>query len=130
MLVLEPAGFVFDVLQAAALFRFDLEAGLALVRQRMGLPDHLHATGLAGAVLGLTVLLEVAPLPVAACVDVLLVEAHGGGRLGGVSACASGFGGEGSSYWLCGGMELLWRRIDWEVKLLLMLGQPSDVLMS
>lgn len=27
-------------------------------------------------------------------------------------------------------MELLWRRIDWEVRPLLMLGQPSDVLMS
>ena len=28
-----------------------------------------------------------------------------------------------------GFMELLWRRIDWDVKLLLMSGQPSDVSM-
>jgi len=50
------------------------------------LPDHLHAACLACAVLGLTVLLEVAPLPVAALVDVLLVEAHRGEwDLGGVS---------------------------------------------
>jgi hypothetical protein len=38
----------------------------------------------------LTVLLKVAPLPVAASVDVLLVEAHVDGSLGGVSVCASG----------------------------------------
>jgi hypothetical protein len=52
----------------------------------LGLPDHLHAACLACAVLGLTVLLEVAPLPVAALVDVLLVEAHSDEwDLGGVS---------------------------------------------
>lgn len=131
--ILEPAVVVFNVLRAAALLRFDLEAGLALVRQRMGLPDHFHATGLAGAVLGLTVLLEVAPLPVAAYVDVLLVEAHGDGGLGGVSALllASRVRRDLRTGLVCVGvMGLLWRRIDWDVRLLLMLGQSSDVLMS
>jgi hypothetical protein len=42
----------------------------------------------------LTMLLEVAPLPVAASVGVLLVEAHGDEWvLGGVSVCVSGGGG-------------------------------------
>ena len=71
-----PAVVVVDVLGAAALLGLDLEAQLALVRQPEGLVDHLHAAGLAGAVLGLAVLAEVAPFPVAAGVDVLFVEAH------------------------------------------------------
>ena len=73
-----PAVVVVDVLGAAALLGLDLEAQLALFGQAEGLVDHLHAAGLAGAVLGLTVRPEVAPLPVAACVGVLIVEAHGG----------------------------------------------------
>ena len=72
-----PAVVVVDVLGAAAFFRLDLEAQLALFGEPEGLVDHLHAAGLAGAVLGLAVLAEVAPLPVAAGVDVLFVEAHG-----------------------------------------------------
>lgn len=91
--LLAPAVVVVDVLCAAALLGLDLKAELALVLERLGLPDHLHAACFASAVLGLTVLLEVAPLPVAALVDVLLVEAHGDGRLGGVSVCASVGGG-------------------------------------
>ena len=75
--LLAPAVVVVDVLRSAALLRFDLEAELALVLEWLGLPDHLHTAGLACAVLGLAVLLEVAPLPVAALVDVLFVEAHG-----------------------------------------------------
>jgi hypothetical protein len=73
-----PAVVVVDVLGAAALLGLDLEAQLALFGEPEGLVDHLHAAGLAGAVLGLAVLAEVAPLPVAAGVDVLFVEAHGG----------------------------------------------------
>jgi hypothetical protein len=71
-----PAVVVVDVLGAAALLGLDLEAQLTLLRQPEGLVDHLHAAGLAGAVLGLAVLAEVAPFPVAAGVDVLFVEAH------------------------------------------------------
>jgi hypothetical protein len=74
-----PAVVVVDVLGAAALLGLDLEAQLALVGEPEGLVDHLHAAGLAGAVLGLAVLAEVAPFPVAAGVDVLFVEAHGVG---------------------------------------------------
>ena len=93
--LLAPAVVVVDVLCSAALLRFDLEAELALVLEWLGLPDHLHAAGLACAVLGLAVLLEVAPLPVAALVDVLLVEAHDDEWvLGGVSVCVSGGGNE------------------------------------
>lgn len=91
--LIAPAVVVVNVLRLTAQFRFDLEAELALVLERLGVVDHLHAAGLAGAVLGLTVLLKVAPLPVAASVDVLLVEAHVDGNLGGVSVCASGGGG-------------------------------------
>lgn len=72
-----PAVVVVDVLGAAALLGLDLEAQLALFGQAEGLVDHLHAAGLAGAVLGLAVLAEVAPFPVAAGVDVLFVETHG-----------------------------------------------------
>jgi hypothetical protein len=74
-----PAVVIINMLGAAALFGLDFEAQLALVRESEGLVDHLHAAGLAGAVLGLAVLAEVAPLPVAAGVDVLFVEAHGCG---------------------------------------------------
>ena len=74
-----PAVVVVNVLGAAALLGLNLEAQLALLREPEGLVDHLHAAGLAGAVLGLAVLAEVAPLPVAAGVDVLFVEAHGCG---------------------------------------------------
>jgi hypothetical protein len=89
--LIAPAVVVVDVLRAAALFRLDLEAGFTLVLELVGVPDHLHAAGFAGAVLGLTVLLEVAPLPVTACIGVLLVEAHGDEWvLGGVSVCVSG----------------------------------------
>lgn len=92
--LIAPAVVVVDVLRLTAQFRFDLEAELALVLERLGVMDHLHAAGFAGAVLGLTMLLEVAPLPVAASVGVLLVEAHGDEWvLGGVSVCVSGGGG-------------------------------------
>lgn len=77
-----PAVVVVDVFGAAALLGLDLEAQLALFGEPEGLVDHLHAAGLAGAVLGLAVLAEVAPLPVAAGVDVLFVEAHGDGWSG------------------------------------------------
>lgn len=75
---LAPAVVVVDVLLAPAVFRLDLEANLALLLEVQGLGLQFHAAGLAGAVLGLTVRPEVAPLPVAACVGVLIVEAHGG----------------------------------------------------
>ena len=110
-----PAVVVIDELRPAALFRFDFEAGFAIALQPLGLPDHLHAAGFAGAVLGLTVLLEVAPLPVAALVDVLFVEAHGAWMAGRcVSLFVSGRGEGGSSYWFgrvgvwgCCGGELI-----------------------
>jgi len=93
--LLAPAVVVVDVLSSAAFLGFDLEAQLALVLEWLGLPDHLHAACLACAVLGLAMLLEVAPLPVAALVDVLLVEAHDDGwNLGGVSVSASRGGNE------------------------------------
>lgn len=72
-----PAVVVVDVLGPAALFGFNLEAQLAFLLEGHAVVDHLHAAGFAGAVLGLAVLAEVAPLPVAALVDVLFVEAHG-----------------------------------------------------
>lgn len=71
-----PAVVVIDVLGTAALLGLDFEAQLALLGQPEGLVNHFHAAGLAGAVLGLAVLAEVAPFPVAAGVDVLFVEAH------------------------------------------------------
>ena len=73
-----PAVVIINMLGAAALFGLDLEAQLAFVRQTEGLVDHFHAAGFARAVLGLAVLAEVAPFPVAASVDVLFVEAHCG----------------------------------------------------
>jgi hypothetical protein len=92
-----PAVVVVDVLCAAALLGLDLEAQLAFLLERDAVVDHFHATGFARAVLGLAVLAEVAPLPVAALVDVLFVEAHGG--LSGGWACVSVYFVVGS----CGG---------------------------
>lgn len=80
-----PAVVVVDVLRLAALLGIDLEAQLALLLEAEGLENELGAAGLACAVLGLAVLTEVAPLPVAALVEELLVEAHGcWWRLGGL----------------------------------------------
>jgi hypothetical protein len=64
------------VLGFPTLFRVDFETHLALVLETAGLINHLGAARLARPKLCLAMLTEFAPFPVAALVDILLVEAH------------------------------------------------------
>lgn len=88
--LLSPALVVVLVFRESPLFGLDLLAQLALIGQALGLVDHLHATGFARAILLLTVLAEVAPLPVAALELKLVVETHG----------------EDVGWWLIGGVSV------------------------
>jgi hypothetical protein len=71
-----PARDPFDLCSSASLFRIDLVAKLAFLALGHGLHDEFHAARLAGSVLSVAVLSEVAPLPVAACESILVEEAH------------------------------------------------------
>lgn len=77
LLVLLPRADISDFLLPLACDSVDAKTSLALGRiVGIAVHDELHAAGLAGAVLTWALLLEVAPLEVAAAEDGLVVEAH------------------------------------------------------
>lgn len=67
---------IVNMLASTPLFRLDVNTELALFLERQSMVNHFHTASLARAILGLTVLSEVAPLPAAALVDILFVETH------------------------------------------------------
>jgi hypothetical protein len=75
--LMSPSVVVLNVLGFPTLFRVDFETHLALVLETAGLINHLGAARLARPKLCLAMLTEFAPFPVAALVNILLVEAHG-----------------------------------------------------
>lgn len=71
-----PAVVIVDLLASTPRFRLDLDTELTLSLETRNLVDHFHTARLACAILGLAVLSEDAPLPVATLVNILLVETH------------------------------------------------------